>query len=78
MPFSHWIPRLRSSELPAYQLIPELLSEDLRNGRLAPRERLPPLLERTDGVVHRRGFPMAQEHDGNPDGHDDEDDEDLS
>ncbi len=45
MPFSHWTARLRSSTLPAYQLIPELIAEDLQQGRLAPRERLPPLRE---------------------------------
>jgi DNA-binding transcriptional MocR family regulator len=66
MPFSHWIPRLRSSELPAYQLIPELLSEDLRNGRLAPRERLPPLrdLAQVLGLNYTtvvRGFAQARE-----------------
>lgn len=43
MPFTHWIARLRSSTLPAYQLIPELIAQDLQQGRLAPRERLPPL-----------------------------------
>ena len=45
MPFTHWIARLRSSTLPAYQLIPELIAQDLQQGRLAPRERLPPLRE---------------------------------
>ncbi len=43
MPFTHWIPRLRSSSLPAYLQIPELIAEDLQQGRLSPRERLPPL-----------------------------------
>lgn len=43
MPFTHWLARLRGSTLPAYQLIPELIAEDLQQGRLAPRERLPPL-----------------------------------
>lgn len=41
--FTHWVSRLRSSPLPAYLLIPELIAEDLQQGRLAPRERLPPL-----------------------------------
>lgn len=41
--FAHWVSRLRSSPLPAYQLIPEMIAEDLQQGRLAPRDRLPPL-----------------------------------
>ncbi len=45
MAFTHWTSRLRSSTLPAYQLIPDLIVEDLRAGRLAPRDRLPPLRE---------------------------------
>ena len=43
MPFTHWLSRIKGSSLPAYQLIPELIAEDLRQGRLAPRDRLPPL-----------------------------------
>ncbi len=43
MSYSHWKRRLRQSALPAYQLIPELIAEDLELGRIAPRERLPPL-----------------------------------
>lgn len=43
MPFTHWKRRLQQSALPAYQLIPELIAEDLEHGRIAPRERLPPL-----------------------------------
>lgn len=43
MPFTHWKSRLQRSTLPAYQLIPDLIADDLQQGRLAPRERLPPL-----------------------------------
>lgn len=43
MSFAHWISRIKGSALPAYQLIPELIAEDLQQGRLAPRDRLPPL-----------------------------------
>ncbi|MDY0748946.1 PLP-dependent aminotransferase family protein [Paucibacter sp. R3-3] len=66
MPFSHWIPRLQSSTLPAYLLIPELIAEDLQQGRLAPRERLPPLRELA-GRLHLnyttvvRGFAEARD-----------------
>ncbi len=43
MSYSHWKRRLRQSQLPAYQLIADLIAEDLQQGRLAPRERLLPL-----------------------------------
>jgi DNA-binding transcriptional MocR family regulator len=43
MSFSHWKRRLQGSTLPAYQLIPDLIADDLQQGRMAPRERLPPL-----------------------------------
>jgi DNA-binding transcriptional MocR family regulator len=43
MSFSLWSRRLREAALPAYQLIPDLIADDLQQGRLAPRERLPPL-----------------------------------
>lgn len=43
--FQHWRRRLRDSALPAYQLIPELLAEDLQSGRLTPRDRLPTFRE---------------------------------
>ena len=39
----HWAQRLRESDKPAYLLIPDLLAEDLRSGRLSPGDRLPPL-----------------------------------
>ncbi|WP_038211118.1 PLP-dependent aminotransferase family protein [Xenophilus azovorans] len=66
MPFTHWIPRLQHSELPAYQLIPDLLVEDLQRGRLAPRDRLPPLrdLAQVLGLNYTtvvRGFAQARE-----------------
>lgn len=43
--FQHWRRHLRDSALPAYQLIPELLAEDLQSGRLTPRDRLPTFRE---------------------------------
>ena len=66
MPFTHWASRLKSSELPAYQLIPDLIAEDLRQGRLAPRERLPPLRElavtlHLNYTTVVRGFAEARE-----------------
>lgn len=45
MPFSYWVTRIKNSPLPAYQVIPDLIVEDLQHGRLAPRDRLPPLRE---------------------------------
>jgi DNA-binding transcriptional MocR family regulator len=66
MPFTHWAPRLQQSDLPAYQLIPDLLAEDLQRGRLAPRDRLPPLrdLAQVLGLNYTtvvRGFAQARE-----------------
>ncbi len=43
MSYVHWVSRLKANALPAYLQIPDLIAEDLRSGRLAPRERLPPL-----------------------------------
>lgn len=40
-----WAQRLRESKQPAYLLLPDLLAEDLRSGRLSPGDRLPPLRE---------------------------------
>lgn len=65
MSFAHWIPRLHQRDLPAYQLIPDLLVEDLQRGRLAPRDRLPPLREiaQTLGLNYTtvvRGFAEAR------------------
>ncbi|WPB55601.1 PLP-dependent aminotransferase family protein [Xylophilus sp. GOD-11R] len=66
MPFTHWASRLKNSALPAYQLIPDLIAEDLRQGRLAPRERLPPLRElagmlQLNYTTVVRGFAEARE-----------------
>jgi len=66
MSYKHWVHRLQNSALPAYQLIPELLAEDLKHGRLAPRERIPPLRElaQTLGLNYTtvvRGFATARE-----------------
>ncbi len=41
----HWRKRLDASDRPAYLLIPDLIAEDLRDGRLAARDRLPTLRE---------------------------------
>lgn len=41
----HWRRRLAASEQPAYLLIPELIAEDLKDGRLNARDRLPTLRE---------------------------------
>lgn len=66
MSFNHWTARLKSSSLPAYQLIPDLIAEDLRHGRLAPRERLPPLRDlavilQLNYTTVVRGFSAARE-----------------
>ncbi len=37
-----WAPRLEGSTKPVYQAIADAISDDLRNGRLAPGSRLPP------------------------------------
>ncbi len=42
-PFAHWRRRLAAAERPAYLMLADLIAEDLRNGRLAPRDRLPTL-----------------------------------
>lgn len=66
MSFAHWVPRLQASTQPAYLLIPELIAEDMRSGRLAPRERLPnlrdlaPLLHLNYTTVVR-GFAEARQ-----------------
>lgn len=41
--FCHWAELLRRSPMASYLAIPEILAEDMRNGRLSPRDRLPPL-----------------------------------
>ncbi|WP_409450605.1 PLP-dependent aminotransferase family protein [Aquabacterium sp. J223] len=42
---TRWRRRLEASDQPAYVVIPELIAEDLRDGRLAERDRLPTLRE---------------------------------
>ncbi len=44
----HWAKRLQASDRPAYLLIADLIGEDLRDGRLAARDRLPTLRELAD------------------------------
>lgn len=66
MPFAHWTARLKASKVPAYQLIPDLIAEDLQRGRLAPRDRLPPLrdlalLLELNYTTVVRGFAAARE-----------------
>ena len=43
--FSHWNKRLLKNEKPAYLLLPELIAEDIKSGRLTAKERLPTLRE---------------------------------
>ena len=66
MPFSHWLARLKASPQPAYLLIPDLIAEDLQQGRLSPRQRLPPLRELAVALELNyttvvRGFAEARE-----------------
>ena len=42
---AHWRRRLEAGQQPAYLLIAELIAEDLKSGRLSPRDRLPTLRE---------------------------------
>ena len=42
---AHWQRRIAVGDRPAYLLIPELIAEDVRTGRLAARDRLPNLRE---------------------------------
>jgi DNA-binding transcriptional MocR family regulator len=46
----HWLKRLGASDRPAYLLIADLIAEDLRDGRLAARDRLPTLRELADDL----------------------------
>ncbi|GAP36265.1 PLP-dependent aminotransferase family protein [Piscinibacter sakaiensis] len=46
----HWRRRLEAADRPAYLLIADLIAEDLRNGRLSARERLPTLRELADAL----------------------------
>jgi DNA-binding transcriptional MocR family regulator len=43
--FHHWQRRIAASDRPAYLLIADFIADDLRSGRLAPRDRLPTLRE---------------------------------
>ena len=42
-PFHHWRRRLVGVARPAYLLVADFIADDLRTGRLAPRDRLPTL-----------------------------------
>lgn len=42
---ARWRRRIEASDQPAYLLIPDLIAQDVRDERLAARERLPPLRE---------------------------------
>lgn len=66
MTFDHWKRRLRQGSMPAYQAIADLIAEDLQQGRLAPRQRLPPLRDlarelELDYTTVVRGFSNARE-----------------
>jgi DNA-binding transcriptional MocR family regulator len=41
--FAHWVKKIETSEQPAYLLLPELIAQDVRSGRLVARDRLPTL-----------------------------------
>jgi len=43
--FHHWQRRLAASDRPAYLLIADFIADDLKTGRLVPRDRLPTLRE---------------------------------
>src|ERR1700761_5083532 len=49
-PTHHWIKRLAEIRKPAYLAIPDLIEEDLRSGRLRPRDRLPGLRDLADAL----------------------------
>lgn len=46
----HWRRRIEASGEPAYRLIADLIAEDLRDGRLSARDRLPTLRELADAL----------------------------
>ena len=50
-PVPHWRRRLAASDQPAYLLIADLIAEDVRTGRLGPRDRLPTLRELADELA---------------------------
>ena len=43
--FVHWVKKVEFSDKPAYLLLPELISEDIRSGRLLAKDKLPTLRE---------------------------------
>ena len=45
---SHWVRRIEAGDRPAYLLIADLIAEDVRNGRLGSRDRLPTLRDLSD------------------------------
>ena len=45
---AHWLRRIELGDRPAYLLIADLIAEDVRNGRLGSRDRLPTLRELSD------------------------------
>ncbi|CAN5435992.1 PLP-dependent aminotransferase family protein [soil metagenome] len=45
---AHWLRRIELGDRPAYLLIADLIAEDLRDGRLASRDRLPTLRDLSD------------------------------
>lgn len=47
-PSAHWLRRIELGERPAYLLIADLIAEDMRNGRLTARDRLPTLRDLSD------------------------------
>lgn len=48
--FHHWQRRLEAGDRPAYLLIADLIADDLKTGRLAPRDRLPTLRDLALGL----------------------------
>ena len=50
-PVPHWRRRLAASDQPAYRLIADLIAEDVRTGRLGPRDRLPTLRDLADELA---------------------------
>ena len=55
----HWRKRLIASDRPAYLTIPDLIAEDLRDGRLTTRDRLPTLRELA-GDLHLNDTTVAR------------------
>ena len=51
MPYQHWQRRVDAGDRPAYLLIADLIADDLKTGRLTPRDRLP-TLRQLAGYLH--------------------------